>query len=321
MRRRGRARGTEPSRNHVGSRPRTIATGTPAALPITSSAAAAISSAIATSVTCSSRPRASSVPRRSTTAAMPGHADRDVGEALAPRPSERVGDDDRRPRRRAARAARRGCAGPSGRRRRAAARPTPRRRSTGRCRRSRTRTRARVSLMMRSPRRRTMRTDSDSTSARRAVEVVGIELHEPALGLRHDLLRDDEAVAVERGACPARRRRRRSARASSSPGRISAMPCDRDDRERSHRRRSGDGGERVARERGGDVGRRASACRRRPRARRAPRPRRACARRPASMTSALQNSRVLARDADARHLDAERAHEPVGRTLHRARRR
>ena len=52
----GRARGTEPSPNHSGSRPRTIATGTPAALPITSSAAAAISSAIATSVTCSSRP-------------------------------------------------------------------------------------------------------------------------------------------------------------------------------------------------------------------------------------------------------------------------
>ena len=55
----GRARGRSPRANHAGSRPRTIATGTPAALPITSSAADAISSAIATSVTCSSRPSAS----------------------------------------------------------------------------------------------------------------------------------------------------------------------------------------------------------------------------------------------------------------------
>ena len=64
----------------------------------------------------------------------------------------------------------------------------------------------RVSLMMRSPRRRTMRTDSDSTSSCARVEVVGIERDEPALGLRHDLLRDDEAVAVgERRALRARR--------------------------------------------------------------------------------------------------------------------
>ena len=42
-----------------------------------------------------------------------------------------------------------------------------------------------------------MRTDSDSTSARRAVAVVGVELHEAAFGLRDDLLGDDEAVAVE----------------------------------------------------------------------------------------------------------------------------
>ena len=55
----------------------------------------AISSATATSVTCSTRPSASGVSRRSTTAAMPAHADRDVGEAVAPRPAERVGDDHR----------------------------------------------------------------------------------------------------------------------------------------------------------------------------------------------------------------------------------
>ena len=66
--------------------------------------------------------------------------------------------------------------------------------------------------MIRSPRRRTMRTDSDSTSAAARVEVVGVERDQPALGLRHDLLGDDEAVAVERAACPARPRRRRSAR-------------------------------------------------------------------------------------------------------------
>ena len=44
-----------------------------------------------------------------------------------------------------------------------------------------------------------MRTDSDSMSARRGVEVVGVERDEPALGLRHDLLGDDEAVAVGSG--------------------------------------------------------------------------------------------------------------------------
>ena len=52
-------------------RPRTMATGSPEALPMTSSAAAAISSATQTSVACSSRPKASVVPRRSTTAATP----------------------------------------------------------------------------------------------------------------------------------------------------------------------------------------------------------------------------------------------------------
>ena len=47
------------------------ATGMPADLPITSSAAEASSSATATSVTCMVRPRASGAPRRSTTPATP----------------------------------------------------------------------------------------------------------------------------------------------------------------------------------------------------------------------------------------------------------
>src|SRR6185436_2301420 len=62
---------TEPVPNHDASSPRTIATGTLADLPITNSAADAISSAIATSVTISSRPSASEAPRRSTTAVIP----------------------------------------------------------------------------------------------------------------------------------------------------------------------------------------------------------------------------------------------------------
>ncbi len=48
-----------------------MAAATPVDLPMTSSAAAASSSATATSVTSSVLPRASVVPRRSTTAAMP----------------------------------------------------------------------------------------------------------------------------------------------------------------------------------------------------------------------------------------------------------
>src|SRR6266487_949660 len=49
----------EPSRNQLASSPRTTAAGSWAALPLTSSAAPAISSASATSVTWSSRPIAS----------------------------------------------------------------------------------------------------------------------------------------------------------------------------------------------------------------------------------------------------------------------
>src|SRR5262245_1159449 len=62
---------TDPSRSHSASSPRTIAAGTPCDLPITNSAPAAISSAIATSVTCNTWPSASGVSRRSTTAAIP----------------------------------------------------------------------------------------------------------------------------------------------------------------------------------------------------------------------------------------------------------
>ena len=65
----GRAR--SPCRSQAGSTPRTTAAATPLALPITSSAAAASSSTTHTSVTWSSRPWLSSVPRRSTTARMP----------------------------------------------------------------------------------------------------------------------------------------------------------------------------------------------------------------------------------------------------------
>ena len=64
-------------------------------LPMTSSAAEAISSATHTSVASSSRPMASVVPRRSTTAATPGAPDGDVGHPLPPGPAEGVGHDHR----------------------------------------------------------------------------------------------------------------------------------------------------------------------------------------------------------------------------------
>ena len=73
--------------------PRTTATGTPVALPMTSSAAGAISSATATSVTCSSRPSASVGAAEVDDGGDTGDADGDVGQSLAPRAAERVGDD------------------------------------------------------------------------------------------------------------------------------------------------------------------------------------------------------------------------------------
>ena len=63
--------------------------GEPDALPMTSSAAAAISSATHTSVATSSRPSASVLPRRSTTAATPARADGHVDHALVARSARR----------------------------------------------------------------------------------------------------------------------------------------------------------------------------------------------------------------------------------------
>ena len=76
----------------------------------------------------------------------------------------------------------------------------------------------RVSAITRSPRRATTRAVSASTAA--ASIVLG---HHPALGLRHDLLRDDHDVAVAR----VRRRsehRRQSMVTRSSPGTTSGIP-------------------------------------------------------------------------------------------------
>ena len=135
-------RGPMPRRSQLGSTPRTTATGMPADLPITSSAAPASSSATQTSVTCISRPSASVGAPQVDDGRDAGAADRDVGEALAPRAPERVGHDHRRPStptraRRPSRMRR-----PSDRSRPAAGRPIPAPRSRGRCRRWRRRTRA-----------------------------------------------------------------------------------------------------------------------------------------------------------------------------------
>ena len=91
---------------------------------------------------------------------------------------------------------RRGCGGPSGRCPRAAARHSPR--STfDRSMPALAHTKpCLVSLMMRSPRRRRMRTDSASTSGLWLSGSSGSMAHQPALGLRHDLLGDDDDVAV-----------------------------------------------------------------------------------------------------------------------------
>ena len=92
---RGRSRSAAPSPNHDGSTPRQIATGMPAALPQTRSAAAASSSTMQTSVTWSSRPSESVDPRRSAMGTMPGAADGHVGQAPPPRSAEGVGHDHR----------------------------------------------------------------------------------------------------------------------------------------------------------------------------------------------------------------------------------
>ena len=115
--------------------PRTMATGSPRSLPITSSAAPAISSATHTSVAVSSRPRSSRVPRRSTTAAIPGAADGHVGDAPAPGTPEGVRHDHRHVDPESPAAVRPRGAGPTGRRRPATGRPCRRPRWTGRPRR------------------------------------------------------------------------------------------------------------------------------------------------------------------------------------------
>ena len=242
-------------------------------------------------------------------------ADRDVGEALAPGPSERVGDDHRR-RRRPARA----------------------------------RSASRTCLAERSA-------STGSSAAQPCVDVrqvdARVRAHEAVRGLAddevaaaahdaHRLRLDERAARVEvvgdragrggprpstrssasrrgsrrrRAACPARAPRRRSSSASSSPGRISPMPSIgmTESASRSIRRRR-------------------RACRRASAAAisglriivsvtiaRTPAASTSAARcaSTASITSVPQISRVRARDADARHVDAERRHQPVGRTLHR----
>ena len=108
---------------------------------------------------------ASAVPRRSTTAAMPAHADGDVGEAPPPRAARTCRTRSPPPRRRRGPAGRRGCGGPSGRSRRGAASPGPGRRWT-----ASTPALAHTKPCGRladdsSPRRRSTRTDSCSTRA------------------------------------------------------------------------------------------------------------------------------------------------------------
>ncbi len=198
---------------------------TPVALPITSSAAAAISSTTATSVTCITRPWASSVPRRSTTAGDAGARRwrRRSGPAATSGRTCRTRSPP--PRRRAGPGARRGSAGPSGRSPSGSSAAQPR--STfDRSMPALAQTKpCRVSVMTRSPRRRSdphrLRLDEplwDSGSS-------GSTATSAALGLRDDLLRDHEDVAVAaavRTAAPSTAAAMASA--STSSGRISPMP-------------------------------------------------------------------------------------------------
>ena len=74
-------------------RPRTTATGTPVVFCLTRSAAAAISSATAATVTSSRFPNVSVWPRWSRSGVIAGRANRGVGLAGPPWPAHRVGDD------------------------------------------------------------------------------------------------------------------------------------------------------------------------------------------------------------------------------------
>ena len=95
---RARAADRRPSRRRpAGRRPRSSTTGVPSsAWPISSDAAAAISSAMPTWVERSSRPNRSGRPRRSSSAGRPGGAERHADGAVAPGAAEAVDDDDAR---------------------------------------------------------------------------------------------------------------------------------------------------------------------------------------------------------------------------------
>ncbi len=155
----------------------------------------------------------------------PGHADGDVGEALAPRSPERVGHDDPDRRRRGGPARRRGAGGPSGRESIGRSAASPRctlERSTPLLAHTKP---WRVSVMTRSPRRRSdpHRFVLDDALVRQ--RIVGVDGHEAALGLRDDLLGHDEDVAVgERDRWVGHRTPPRRCRPVESPGRISPMP-------------------------------------------------------------------------------------------------
>ena len=84
-------RALDPSSDSVS--PRTTATGISVSLPLTRSAAAAISSATAISVTISSLPCRSCDARVAVQHGQAGGADREVGLAVAPGPAHGVGDD------------------------------------------------------------------------------------------------------------------------------------------------------------------------------------------------------------------------------------
>ena len=209
--------------------PRTTAAGTRSALPITMPAAAATWSASATDRHLELAPAVIRRSRADPPRGHPGDADRDVDEALAPGPTERVGDHDRRAAEaRAAPSGPRGGASPNHRGPRAAASAARRRRWRRPRRRSHRRTRARVSTMTRSPRRATTR----SVSA--AIDRVAIRGRGDAV----------PPPWTPPSGSPRRRRPRPGAigatasarsRARSSPGAISGSPSTRSDADRHPR--------------------------------------------------------------------------------------
>ena len=211
---------TEPGRSHDGGTPRTTAAGTPAALPMTSSAAAGELVGHADLGGHQLAPGGVGGAAQVDHRGHPGAADGHVGDPLAPGPAEGVGDDHAtstpRRRRRPARIRR---AERSASTREQGGRPLG---HVGQVDAGVGADEAvRVSVMSRSPRRRRTRTDSVSTSRALAVGVVGVDGDQAALGLGHDLLGDHHHVAVARapghprGPAPGRRR---AAAARSSPG-------------------------------------------------------------------------------------------------------